>query len=105
MAGVRFLDYLAGLPVDQAAQLPRRGSRLTTVRRALTLAVGGLVALATIACQPSPMPGTASRATGFPTGDPPTHELSADALDIDARREHPVYVIEGCFGQYDALIP
>lgn len=64
-------DRVAELPAEQASRYLQRDGHHPTTHRSFTLAVAGLAAFAAVACLPAPAPGTASRASGFPTGDPP----------------------------------
>jgi hypothetical protein len=67
----RLSGRLADLSVEQAPQQPQAICHRPSSHRCFALAVAGLAAFAAVSCLPAPLPGTASRPTGFPTGDPP----------------------------------
>src|SRR5258706_471950 len=96
----RLSGRLANLPVEQAPQLPHSGCHSTSTHRTFAMAIAGLAAFAAVACLPTPMPGTASRATGFPTGDPPRSGLTASEVDAPPAERIPD-IIEGCFDPFD----
>ena len=67
----RLSGRLANLSGEQATQQPQPACHRPSSHRCFALAVAGLAAFAAVVCLPTPMPGTGSRAAGFPTGDPP----------------------------------
>jgi hypothetical protein len=75
-----------------------------TTHRTFALAVAGLAAFAAVACLPVPLPGTASRAAGFPTGDPPPADIPARD-DVFSSRGHAIDIVEACFDPFDIAMP
>jgi hypothetical protein len=94
----------ADLSVEQAPRLPQPHGHRPGPHRAFALAVAGLAAFAAVACLPAPMPGMASRATGYPTGDPPRSGLVGTDEDTPAPAR-PVDLFDGCYYPLDAAMP
>jgi hypothetical protein len=75
-----------------------------TAQRTFSLAVAGLAAFAAVACIPAPVPGMASRATGFPTGDPPRGGHTA-TTDDNAPLASDINFDDWCYHTFDSALP
>jgi len=107
MDRTRFASQLADLPVEQAVQPePQPRCHRAVTHHSFALAVAGLAAFAAVACLPAPMPGTASRAAGFPTGDPPPIPREFGSIDeIETSSERAIDVLDACFDPFDIAMP
>lgn len=103
MDRTRHSGQLTNPSVEQPAQARIHQSM---THRSFAVAVAGFAAFAAVACLPAPMPGTAARATGFPTGDPPPIPREFGGIDeIDAPRERAIDVLDACFDPFDIAMP